>query len=148
MNKLQKFQFRARTVCGGEWVYGDLYRFGDDSLGIRYHAEIGGRPENIVESVQPNTVCRFLDCCDEDDTPIFEGDIVEATYIDTFDNHVQVQGIIGFEDWRFVLYPIGAYRKKYCEEQGFEYLELPCNYDACEVIRVIGNRFDGKEATT
>lgn len=76
---MREIRFRAKTIKGGQWIEGDLFRAGtepgDGEFAISYWDDEDGW---MNENVRPDTVGQFTGCYDKNHNRIFEGDIVEC----------------------------------------------------------------------
>ena len=76
---MREIMFRAKTIKGGQWIEGDLFRAGtelsDGKFAISYWDDEDGW---MNENVQSGTIGQFTGLKDKKGTEIFEGDIVEC----------------------------------------------------------------------
>lgn len=81
---MREIRFRAKTIKGGQWIEGDLFRAGtepsDGEFAISYWDEDDGW---MNENVRPDTIGEYVGLKDKNGTDIYEGDIMR---IQTFDN--------------------------------------------------------------
>ena len=77
----RQIKFRGKTINEGEWVYGDLeYNRAKNIARIHTYDEKG---EYLMQHlVEPESVGQFSGLLDKNDSPIYEGDIVEAYGLD------------------------------------------------------------------
>ena len=77
----RQIKFRGKTINEGEWVYGDLeYNRAKNIARIHTYDEKG---EYLMQHlVEPESVGQFSGLLDKNDSPIYEGDIVEAYDLD------------------------------------------------------------------
>lgn len=78
---MRQILFRGRRLDNGEWVYGDLeYNRAKNIARIHTYDEEG---EYLMRHlVEPESVGQFSSLLDKNDSPIYEGDIVEAYDLD------------------------------------------------------------------
>lgn len=78
---MREILFRAKTVKGGQWIYGDLFHSGtepsDGEFAISYWDDEDGW---MNEPVQPETIGQFTGLLDSNNVRIFEGDILNVTF--------------------------------------------------------------------
>ena len=76
---MREIRFRAKTIKGGQWIEGDLFRAGtepsDGEFAISYWDDEDGW---MNDNVRPDTIGQFTGCYDKNHNRIFEGDIVEC----------------------------------------------------------------------
>lgn len=92
---MDKFIFRAKTLCTGKWVYGYYVAKTDPLLGIAYHYILNqeyNSSTGLLDSfiswyrVDPDTVCRCTGLKDKNGTYIFEHDILYGTIYHMFED--------------------------------------------------------------
>jgi len=136
MIKNRVMLFRAKSIFTELLIEGSL---------IQHYVDGGCYIENTENGRVPvykKTVCQFTGHYAENHTPIFERDIVDCTYFDHNGNDTHVVGIVTWQDWGYVLKPIGKDAVKY-SKMGYEEIELPGEDDDTESnIKVIGTVLD------
>ena len=131
----RKILFRAKCIFDDKLIEGSIIQHYSDG-GIYIEG-----PNYARMPVDKDTVCQFTGHHAENYTPIFEGDLVECTYFDEQGNDTQVRGVVTWQDWGYVLKPIGKYAKKY-EKLGYEYIDMPYTDDTESHIKVICNSYE------
>ena len=131
----RKILFRAKCIYDDKLIEGSLIQ-NYDGGGIYIE-----RPNYARMPVDKDTVCQFTGHYAENHTPIFEGDVVECIYFNEQGDDTQVRGIVTWQDWGYVLKPIGEYAQKY-KKLGYEYIDMPYTDDTESHIKVIRSSYD------
>lgn len=142
--------FKAKRRDNGEWIkgyYSNRHIPHHDGCNIDkgfdenhyIYNDTDDRKRCFWYQINPATLCQFTGFYAEDRVPIYENDIVECTYFDHNGDDTHVRGIVVWEDWGYILKPIGDDKKKY-EQIGYESLYLSIDTES-EII-VIRNKFD------
>lgn len=88
---MREILFRGRRCDNSEWVEGDLRHYPSGSLAIRSE-QIGH-----TVTVRPETVGQYTGMTDKNSERIFEGDLVEGLFYQSF----PVAGTVRFADGSF-----------------------------------------------
>ena len=76
---MREIRFRAKTIKGGQWIEGDLFRAGtepsDGEFAISYWDDEDGW---MNENVRPDTIGQFTGLTDKNGTQVYEGDILRV----------------------------------------------------------------------
>lgn len=121
--------FRGKSINTNSWVYGDLRQ---DKVRRKVYIEY---------EVEPSTVGQYTGIKDKNGNKIFEGDILDFTVFDCFDNDKQYKGVVKYDGSRFMVWHSWE-SEFYGADGGFE-LDWVADQD-CE-LTVIGNIFENKE---
>lgn len=78
---MRQILFRGKRLDNGEWVYGDLEYNRKKNI-ARIHTYDEGGEYLMQHLVKPDTVGQFTGLTDKNDSPIYDGDIVEAYDLD------------------------------------------------------------------
>lgn len=73
--------FRGKRLDNGEWIYGDLEYNRAKNI-ARIHTYDNNGEYLMQHLVKPDTVGQFTGLTDKNDSPIYDGDIVEAYDLD------------------------------------------------------------------
>ena len=101
---MREIKFKAKSVCGGAWVYGNFIhskRFEGCPNEYRIHNQDTG----IESDVWPETVCEFTGMVDRKGIEIYEHDIVEYCNADG----VPRVGIIRYHKDGFEIFKNGIF---------------------------------------
>lgn len=141
---MREILFKAKRIDGGEWVEGNLVLSKDAEEG--WEAIIipkldsnmftkGGAKGNLGfenwHRVDENTICQYTGLTDKNGNKIWENDIVESTYNDTYEG---IDCGIGLVEFYQGLWYVGG------DVQNALY-----DIDQCNAVEVIGNVFDNPE---
>lgn len=131
--------FRGKRVANGKWLYGDLLQ---GKCGDTTYAYI--RSETVLR-VDPSTVGQFTGLRDEDETPIFEGDIMWGSvgmsipsYFEPPDSEYY-KGEVRYEGGGFVFFVPDAHERG--QNISYSLSEVYNNND----VKVIGSVHDNPE---
>ena len=131
----REIEFRGRNYSDGIWVYGDLeYERNKGLLSkVRIHTYKDDGSYDRQHLVESNTVGEFTGMRDKHGKKIFEGDILDVTVFDCFDNDEQYRVRVEWVGTEFMGVDV--------TNDDFEWnLCWLCNQD--DEIEVIGNIFD------
>lgn len=78
---MRQIKFRGKRLDNGEWVYGDLEYNRAKNI-ARIHTYDNNGEYLMQHLVKPDTVGQFTGLTDKNDSPIYDGDIVEAYDLD------------------------------------------------------------------
>ena len=143
---MREIKFRAWDKDGKEMIEAnDFYQKADpkisgnglhlsDFLGINKDGTIGKEHENIV-------LMQYTGLKDKNGKEIYEGDIVEFTVFDCFDNDTQYKGCIVWAGTRFMIWSKPDY-EFYGSDGGFDLDWAELQDDEFEVI---GNIYENPE---
>lgn len=129
--KLEDIKFKAKRLDNGEWVSGSLVR---STAGIKERAYIvdsfRSMSDYSIVGVDPSSVCQFTGLKDEDETEIWEHDILK---------NLPATNEVVFNNGSFMI----------IEDYGDDIVEIPLSNCVLEdnicYLKVIGNKFDRKE---
>ena len=122
---MREILFKAKRVDDGEWVEG-YYVKGATRHCILKH--LGGYPKYDIDE---KTICQYTGLTDKNGKKIWENDIVESTYDDTYEG---IDCGIGLVEFFQGLWYVGG------DVQNALY-----DIDKCNAVEVIGNIFDNPE---
>lgn len=148
-----RYLFKAKRLDNGEWVVGNLitnvfFRLGQSIPYILcpdkadYYCFEDFSEENGIFEVQPDTICQCTELKDDNDTLIFENDVLSLT--DKVSDY-EWKAVVKFgnpdsnDTWGWRLVPI---TECYVNREILLWVETELNTVEC---RVIGNIFDNKE---
>ena len=144
---MRQFTFRGKSKKTGEWLYGDLVRNVEGAFAIVPPFEM--TTDNLCDryEVDENTIGQFTGLLDENQTEIYEGDIVDWTFFFNRDYgggakecDTQVRGVIEWKQGGFIL----RVTNNDFEDAG-SYGISNLNTDTESDVRVIGNIYDNPE---
>ncbi len=131
---MREIEFRAKTVKGGQWIQGDLFRAGtepsDGEFAISYWDDEDGW---MNENVQPKTIGQFTGLVDKNGIRIFEGDILR---VKEFENLLMQE--FSDDSNRFDLFTIEEIKGKL----NAEYVTPVVWHDGCYDVSTNGAYFD------
>lgn len=136
---MRESKFRGKRLDNGEWVYGYYYTQIITHAGNRKSRDHFIRTEqNIRYEVDPDTVGQYTGIHDnsEDETEVFEGDVVEFFY-----GSKQYIGEVKFEAGTFIL---GCNRLPDSYITLLDIIEIDRDYFWIDGI-VKGNKYDNPE---
>lgn len=151
--KAENIKFRAKRTDDGVWVYGDLVHV--HRINTKEQAEQSGRrTEPVVRvaycDVDEETIGQYTGLYDENESEIYEGDIVDWTFFYTrncnggaVECDTIVTGIIEWHQGGFILKVIN----NDFEDAG-QYGISDLNTDTKSDVVVKGNIYDNKELLT
>ena len=70
--RIENIKFKAKSLCSGKWVIGDLFHEPHGVVCIVQHTDDTDR----FVTVDPSTVCQFTGMKDCKDKEVWEGDII------------------------------------------------------------------------
>lgn len=145
--KTENIKFRGKSKRTGEWLYGDLVRNVEGAFAIVPPFEM--TTDNLCDKyeVDEETVGQFTGLLDENQSEIYEGDIVDWTFFCNRDYgggakecDTQVRGVIEWKQGGFILRVI----KNDFECAGF--YGISClNTDTDSDVTVLGNIYDNRD---
>lgn len=92
---MRVIKFRAKRTDNNQWIIGNYIKIGEIAHGIKetFHSN--------THTVIPETIGQFTGLNDENDTPIYEGDIVRYTMPDYEGEPVEYTEEVRFADGGF-----------------------------------------------
>lgn len=135
---MREIKYRGKRISNGNWIFGDLITsMSKDEVGSWIKPKY-----SIIIPVEEETVGEFIGLHDKDNTPIYEGDIVQS--FTNWGDFGKV-GVVEFSNGRFRLNVNGIWSKykDFVDEE--EWDDMGARMKVKYTYKVIGNVYDNLE---